>query len=216
MALCPSCEYPIIDDRQSVGARCPNCRDPLYEPPGRFGRPVREGEGACGVHADCESVGPCGRCGNFMCETCRTKWRDQILCAACVGRALESKEASPEQSRTQRRQALTALGLGIGAWVVYLIGVVLLILVVGAAQMQGQVTPAAAPGLLAPVLVILVALAAAVGMALVGMGQAVAVLRARGSHMILSTIGLVVSTLFVALLVSNLTLFLEGLLGLVR
>ena len=37
MALCPSCEYPISDDRERVGARCPSCRDPLYEPPGRFG-----------------------------------------------------------------------------------------------------------------------------------------------------------------------------------
>jgi hypothetical protein len=216
MALCPSCEYPISDDRERVGARCPNCHDPLYEPPGRFGRPVREGEGACSVHPECESVGPCGRCGNFMCETCRTKWRDQILCAACVNRAMESKEASPEQSKTHLRQALLALGLGIGAWVVYVLAVVLLIVIVGAAQLQGQVTPAAAPGLLAAALILLVALAAAVGMAVVGMGQAIAVLRVRGSHMIMSTIGLVVSSLFVALLVSNLTLFLEGMLGLVR
>ena len=106
MALCPSCDYPIPDDRERVGARCPNCREPLYEPPERFGRPVREGEGACGVHPECESVGPCGRCGTFMCETCRTKWRDQVLCAACVDRAMESKEAAPEQSRTHLRQAI--------------------------------------------------------------------------------------------------------------
>jgi len=122
MALCPSCDYPIPDDRERVGARCPNCRDPLYEPPGRFGRPVREGEGACSVHPECESVGPCGRCGNFMCETCRTRWREQILCAACVDRALESREAAPEQSRTHFRQALTALVLGVGAWVLGVVG----------------------------------------------------------------------------------------------
>ena len=185
MALCPSCEYPIPDDRERVGARCPNCREPLYEPPERFGRPVREGEGACGVHPECESVGPCGRCGTFMCETCRTKWRDQILCAACVDRAMESKEAAPEQSRTQLRQAILALSMGIGAWVLCLLG--LLVAGLGVEASGGRLE-----ALIIWVLLATVALLAAAGVALFGMGQAAAVLRARGSHMILATIGLVI------------------------
>jgi hypothetical protein len=194
MALCPSCEYPIPDNRERVGARCPNCRDPLYEPPGRFGRPVREGEGACSLHPTCEAVGPCGRCGNFMCETCRTKWRDQTLCAACVERALESKEAAPEQSRTHLRQAIMALSMGVGAWVLSLGG--FLIGGIGMAASGGQLAAAAIW-----ILLMMATLMAAVGVALVGLGQAVAVLRARGSHMILATIGLVVSGLYVGLFI---------------
>ena len=36
MARCPSCEYPLPDDRERLGARCLGCRDPLYEPAGRI------------------------------------------------------------------------------------------------------------------------------------------------------------------------------------
>jgi hypothetical protein len=196
MALCPSCDYPIPDDRERVGARCPNCRDPLYEPPGRFGRPVREGEGACSVHPECESVGPCGRCGNFMCETCRTRWRDQILCAACVDRALESKEAAPEQSRTHFRQAITALLLCVGAWALGVVGFIGAVFVVIAAG--GKQTPAT---MVMAGLIILVMFAAGGAVALFGVGQAVAVLRARGGHMILATIGLTVGGLFIGMFV---------------
>ena len=194
MPLCPSCEYPIPDERERVGARCPNCRDPLYEPPGRFGRPVREGEGACSVHPECESVGPCARCGNFMCETCRTKWRDQVLCAACVSRAMESKEGMPEQSIAQLRQAILALGLGIGAWVLCLAG--LLVAGVGMAVSGGQLAAAAIWILLAMGTLLLAA-----GVALFGMGQAVAVLRARAGHMILATIGLVIGGLYIGMFI---------------
>src|SRR5690348_14640211 len=97
MARCPSCVYPLPEDRERLGARCPNCRDPLYEPPGRVGRTAREGEGACAAHEGREAVGTCARCGNYFCEVCRTPWRGQVLCAACVERSLESGEAAPEQ-----------------------------------------------------------------------------------------------------------------------
>jgi hypothetical protein len=127
-----------------------------------------------------------------MCETCRTRWRDQILCAACVDRALESREAAPEQSRTHFRQALTALILGISAWVLGVVGFIAAILAAVAAG--GQQTPAtiAVVGL---ILIVMVLVGAAAAM--FGIGQAVAVLRVRGSHMILATIGLTVGGLFV-------------------
>ncbi|HVS35343.1 MAG TPA: hypothetical protein VMS17_07145 [Gemmataceae bacterium] len=196
MALCPSCEYPIADDRERVGARCTNCREPLYEPPERFGRPVREGEGACGVHPACESVGPCSRCGTFMCETCRTKWRDQILCAACVDRALESKESAPEQAQTNRRQAILALSMGIGAWVAFALSLVLVLVIVAASGGQADSPAAAIAGLL-----FVGAMLAAAVVALFGMGQAAAVLRSRGSHMILATIGLVLGALYIGVFI---------------
>ncbi len=37
---------------------------------------------------------------------------------------MESKEAAPEQSRTHLRQAILALGMGIGAWVLGVVGFV--------------------------------------------------------------------------------------------
>ena len=48
-----------------------------------------------------------------------------MLCVPCVERALESREATPEQARTHFRQALLSLLLGIGAWLVGLIAFVM-------------------------------------------------------------------------------------------
>ena len=92
MPRCPHCDYPVPDDRERVGARCPNCHDPLYEPALRFSRRAREGEASCAAHPGMESVSVCARCNQHLCETCRTRWRNVIICAACVDRALASGE----------------------------------------------------------------------------------------------------------------------------
>jgi hypothetical protein len=196
MSRCPSCDYPLPIDRDRTGARCPRCHDPLYEPARQYGRPAREGEGACPVHAGVESVGVCGRCGNYLCEVCRTRWRNGILCAACVNRALESREGTPEQARTHFRHALAALLLGVGAWVVG----VLTYIVIG-------VVVTSSPGPEAILLVFLgvLVLAGAVLAGALGVGQAVAALRTRGNHMILATIGLIVSGLYVGALIGLFT-----------
>ncbi len=186
MNRCPSCDYPLPVDRERLGARCPNCRDPLYEPPGRTGRPAREGEGACAVHAGQEAVGTCGRCGNYFCEVCRTRWCDQVLCAACVERALESREAAPEQARAHFRQAVLGLAMGIGAWVLMVVGEVIAAITVAAVGMTIAVA------LLALVLILGAAL-----LGVLGLGQAAAALRTRGHHMIVATSGLIISGLFV-------------------
>jgi hypothetical protein len=183
MSRCPSCDYPLPYDRERLGARCPNCRDPLYEPPGRVGRPAREDEGACALHAGREAVGTCGRCGNYFCEVCRTRWRDQVLCAACIERALQSREAAPEQARTHFRQAILGLLMGGGAWVVLLLAVLLI-----AVAFVGK-----------NVLLILLAFVLILGAVLLGvlgLGQATAALRARGPHMIAATSSMIISGLF--------------------
>jgi len=184
MNHCPSCDYPLPYDRERIGARCPNCRDPLYEPPGRTSRPAREGEGACALHAGREAVGTCGRCGNYLCDVCRTRWRDQILCPACVERALQSREATPEQARAHTRQAVLGLVLGLSAWGIMLVAVLV------AAVAVGLKTPALI--LLAFLLIIGAPLAG-----VLGLGQAAAALRSRGRHMIAAVAGLLVSGLFV-------------------
>ncbi len=188
MHHCPSCDYPLPSDRERLGARCPNCRDPLYEPPGRMGRPAREDEGACARHAGREAVGTCGRCGNYFCEVCRTRWRDQLLCAACIERVLQSREATPEQARTHFRQAILGLMMGGGAWIVLLLAVVM------------AVTAVVSKNVLLIVLAFFLILGAAL-LGVLGLGQATAALRTRGPHMIAATSGLMVSGLFLGVFI---------------
>jgi hypothetical protein len=198
MARCPSCEYPIPDDRERVGARCPNCRDPLYEPPGRNSRPAREDEADCAAHAGMESVGQCARCKLHLCEVCRTRWRGQILCAACVDKALAGSEATPEQARSQARQTFLSLALGVGAWL--LAGLALLAL-----DQVNRLTGGKAPVGLTFVVFLIVAgnaLAAAVGV-----GQAVAALRQRGERQALALVGLVLGGLYAGALLGAGTFF---------
>lgn len=189
MAHCPSCDYPLPDDRERLGARCPNCRDPLYEHPGRPGRTVREGEAACAAHPGSEAAGSCDRCGNFLCDVCRTVWRGQVICAACVDRALAANESAPEQARDQRRQALLGLACGTGAWVVTL-GVVALARWCASGWGAGT-------GLT----LLLVALFGGSIAAALGLGQAAAALRARGRHMPAAALGLALSGLYLGTLI---------------
>jgi hypothetical protein len=197
MSRCPSCDYPLPADRERLGARCPNCRDPLYEPPGRIGRAARDGEGSCAVHAGVETVGVCARCGNYLCEVCRTPWRGQIVCGACVQRALETKEAAPEAARQSFVQALLSVGLGGAAWV--LIGVAFLLVVIGFAVGGQGGAAVGAVGALA-------ILAVAAILAVFGVGSAVAVLRVRGGSMILAVIGLLINCLHLGALVGLFTM----------
>lgn len=184
MNRCPSCDYPLPHDRERIGARCPNCRDPLYEPPGRSSRPTRADEGACALHAGRETVGTCSRCGNYFCEVCRTRWRDRILCVACAERALASREATPEQARAHFRQALLGLLMGLGAWAFFILGQ---LSIVGAVVAGNNVLL---------VLFGLLLVVAAVLLAVVGTGQSVTAVRTRGQHMIVATSGLLIGGLF--------------------
>jgi hypothetical protein len=192
MSRCPSCDYPLPADRERLGARCPNCRDPLYEPPGRLGRPAREGEGSCAVHTGVETVGICARCGNYLCEVCRTQWRGQIICGACVQRALETKEASPEASRQNFIQAMLSVGLGIGAWVLTALGLLASVLVLASGSATGQIIG---------VVAFFAFLAAGLAMAVFGVGNAASVLRARGSSMILAIAGLLICCLHIGVFI---------------
>jgi hypothetical protein len=190
MARCPNCDALLPDDRERLGARCFNCRDPLYEPPGRVSRSARAGEAACAVHAGRESVGTCGRCGNYLCEVCRTPWRGGVQCAACVDRALVAGEATPEQTRAHTRQAVLSLCLGGGAWALTTLFFVL----------ASAVFSARGPELMIALLFMLVLVGDCL-MAALGLGQALAALRTRGPHMILATIGLILSGLYLGVFI---------------
>ncbi|HKI37211.1 MAG TPA: hypothetical protein VKA46_35480 [Gemmataceae bacterium] len=180
MRRCPDCGERLKGDPDRYGARCPACRGPLYDdPPGRD-RGLEDGR--CAVHPENPARGTCARCGNYLCAVCRTRWRDRWLCTACADRALERNEAVPAEASAHLRQALLSLGLGVGSWVIFLFGMLL----AGAAVSSGG-----------PGLVILVGLLVMVSPvpAVIGVGQGAAAIRARGDHMILATLGLVLSGL---------------------
>ncbi len=190
MARCDSCDYPIPDDRDRAGARCTSCHAPLYEPPTRVARPAKPDEPVCARHVGLESVGMCARCKQHLCETCRTRWRTQILCAGCVERAFSGGEASPAEAQASSRQSLAAACFAGGAWA-------------GGALAAALMSRAPAAGESAPIFLLasivlmgLFALPAAVAM-----GQAAAALRGRTEQPALATAGFVLGGLYVAALI---------------
>jgi hypothetical protein len=188
MARCPHCDYPIPDDRERVGARCHNCRDPLYEPALRFSRRSREGEASCAAHAGIESVSVCARCNRHLCETCRTRWRNVIICAACADRALGSGEAIAARTGDGARQAQASLLMSGGAWLAAAVALLGLWLFSGGSDLGVVFT-----------FLSLVLLTAAVPLAAVGVGQAIAALRG-GPRRWLAGAGLALGGLYIGLL----------------
>jgi hypothetical protein len=186
MMRCPECRERLPDDPDRYGARCPACREPLYDQPPPRRR--RDEDGRCPVHPDNPALGTCGRCGNYLCDTCRTGWRNRWLCAACVDLALERKEAGPAEAGAHLRQALLALGLGVTSWAIFLVA----ILIATAAMTGGGMGLVMLAGLI---------ILASPLPAVVGVGQGAAAIRARGDHMILATIGLVLSGLNVGVFI---------------
>jgi hypothetical protein len=181
MPRCPACREWIRGEREQVGARCPHCRLPLYERPELFKRRPAQADNQCSAHPGNPAVGACPRCGNFQCDLCRTRWRDRWLCVACVNRALESADVRPEEQRAHFWEALLSLVLGVSAWVLLLLGA----LVAAAAVAGGG--DAFVVGL-AGLLILATALPS-----VVGTGLGAAALYTRGNHMILATIGLLLS-----------------------
>jgi uncharacterized membrane protein len=186
MMDCRSCGEHIRSDPEAVGARCPRCREPLYE---RGGGPrladepgVNPDAAVCAVHAGNLAVGTCQRCGNFVCRVCRTRWHELPLCLGCVERAVQDNEGDPAEVRGHRRQALWSLILGLLAWG----GLVLTGPLLVVAGSRGNEALA--------VLVMVVTLFSMLPSAF-GVGLGAAAVRGRGDRMILATCGLVLSAL---------------------
>jgi hypothetical protein len=192
MARCPICDYPLPNDRDRIGARCPNCRDPLYEPAGRFARPASPEEAACVAHPESEAVNACQRCGATVCETCRCPWRGQVLCVSCVEHAYAQGEAESEKDRLLTRHSLAALLAGCSAWL--LSGLCYYTL--------RHSDPQSSLGIL--ILQMLLGLGAGL-VALFGVGLGAAALRDRGQHVPLATVGLGLSGLLLGMLLGLVT-----------
>ncbi len=186
MFHCDRCRGRIRGEREKVGARCPHCQQPLYERQREPGRrdPLAEGS-HCPVHGGNDALAPCQRCGTFMFRVCRTRWNGRVVCAACVERALTRKDERPGAARAHFRQAVLGLILGIVAWVGPCI-------VIPVAIFLGAV----GIGMLGNLLIF-----ACLVSGIFGMGQAAAALRARGAHMVMATIGFILSGLQVGVIV---------------
>jgi hypothetical protein len=150
-------------------------------------RPAREGEASCAIHEGMESVGACARCQRYICETCRTTWRGDLCCAACVDRALGSDEASPEQERAHSRQARASLLMGGGAWLAALL------LLLASRPLAGRVGPAGGSVLAFTVLAVVLVNVVLAG---AGVGQGVAALRGRGDRGPAAVVGIVLGGLY--------------------
>ena len=197
MPHCIYCRARVNNERDNADARCPECHQPLYESPRD---PHQRGTAAeagnyCATHAANPAVGLCQRCGNYLCTVCRTRWRTQVVCASCIQRALEGREASPAEARAHLRQSVLGLLLGGGAWLASL-GAALL-MSYGASQ--GPVQGLVAMGF-GGILFLMSPLPA-----ILGVGQAAAAVRARGDHMILATVGLILSGLHTGVALGILT-----------
>jgi len=112
----------------------------------------------------------------------------------CAGRSLEANEASPVEASAHYRQAVLSVILGVAAWLVSLAGVGLIAL--GAGENLNE------PLMVFGVLVILPSPLPA----LLGVGQGAAAIRARGDHMILATIGLILSGLHTGIVLGFFTM----------
>jgi hypothetical protein len=181
---CLTCGERVHGDADQIGARCPRCRLPLYEDPRlAWGSPTGLPDGTrCVVHGDNGAVGTCQRCGNFLCTVCRTRWRHQVVCIACVERALETQEATPAEASGHFRQAILAVLFGVIAWLITLAAAGLF-----AAGAMGKEPD---PGLIGLGFMLLLVTPFP---ALLGVGQGAAAVRARGDHLVLATVGLLLS-----------------------
>jgi hypothetical protein len=104
-----------------------------------------------------------------------------------VDRSLASNEAAPGDVRAHFRQAILSVVFGITAWVLLIVG-----FVIAAAAVSS--TLEREPNVLLGLLVFVVLLPSPL-LAVLGIGQGAAAIRARGDHMILASAGLILSGL---------------------
>jgi hypothetical protein len=151
-----------------------------------FAEPVEQDH--CALHPGSLAVGTCSRCGNFLCDVCRTRWQGRSLCVACVERALAAGEANPDEPRAHRRQAILSVVLGVLTWIAAVLGV----LTIATAQDMNEIALG---------FVFIVFFLGGLVVAVLGLAQGAAAIRARGDHLILATAGLLLSGLYAGMVI---------------
>jgi hypothetical protein len=180
---CRYCGEYLAGDPDKIGARCPRCREPLYEKNESTrlrNEASRANGGTCAVHAHSPAAANCQRCGAAVCPVCRSRWLDEVMCTACLEKALAVKHQRPEEALAHRRQAVLGLGLGAAAWVVMLIAGIPLL---GLRGHESDTSLAITAGVIALISLL---------PSLFGLGQAAAAVRVRGDRLRMATWGLCV------------------------
>lgn len=114
MIECRNCRAYFRQTPEQIGARCPDCRMPLFEKDERP-RPGEATTGYCDKHARSPAAAACERCGAKVCAACKTRWNDATLCIDCQTRSVEAGEPHPRELRSEGNQAIVAFLLGIAA-----------------------------------------------------------------------------------------------------
>jgi hypothetical protein len=186
--------------RDRYGARCRHCRGPLYEQPEDFDdvpRTPAAGTSTCPQHPQNVSIGTCQRCGNYLCRVCRTRWREQTYCTACVERALDAGDVAPREARAHFRNAVLSLVFGAIAWVLCLLGGVLF--AIGATDFND-------PGHAILMLLGVGLMTPSPFLSVFGVAHGASAVRARGDHMIQATLGLILAGLHVGVTIGLCTM----------
>ena len=178
---CRYCGEILLGDPDKIGARCPRCREPLYEKPDAVrakGDAAQANGGVCATHPKNIAAANCQRCGAAVCTVCRTRWLIEVVCVSCLEKTIDVRRIRPEEVLAHQRQARLGLCLGAAAWVVlFLAGIPLLSL----RGNEGDQNLALVAGIIGLVSLL---------PSLFGLGQAAASVRARGDRMPLATVAL--------------------------
>lgn len=193
MRECRHCREWLRGDRVKLGARCPRCRQPLYE---RAERDLEldPDKPRCAVHPGRSALGPCAECGRLLCLVCRTRWYGKSLCLSCCQRARAGRDRGTADAWAHSRQAGLSLVLSLGGWIMVVLGAVALI---AAQEAQPNARLATLGGLTT---------LASVLPAVFALGMAMAAIRTRGSSMVNATLGLVLAGIQLGLMTGFLVL----------
>lgn len=193
MRECRSCREWLRGDPAKIGARCPRCRQPLYERPERE-KELQPDKARCPAHPGRAAVGPCTTCGAILCSVCRSRWNDKPTCVACCVRARVAREHGEEDAWSQGRQARLSVFLSVGSWIMVVLAVVALTFAQAGTPKPGWATVGK------------VTIVASLLPALFALGLALAAIRARGPSMTAATTGFLLAATQVGLLTGLLLL----------
>ena len=179
MIECPFCYRVFRQPPEKLGARCPKCKMPLYEDPTKRRNSPEKDFGPCLQHPETATVAKCSRCDQPVCQACRTRWHQEIVCPQCVDNSVADDEPSPQEAQMQTKQAWFSVIFAVSGWTV-----LLLTLAPYSSFQQLPVTSTI------KILTYFLFLGSFVP-AIFGLGYAVAAVRLRGDHIKLATCGLV-------------------------
>src|SRR5439155_5356044 len=179
MIECPFCYRVFRQPPEKLGARCPKCKMPLYEDPGKRRKPPDKDYGRCEQHPETAAIAKCSRCDKPMCQTCRTRWHEEPVCPRCIDESIGDDEPSPREAQMQTRHAWVSVILAAAGWMI-----LLMTLAPYSTFHLGQVRPTII------FMTYLLFLGSFVPAAF-GLGHAVSAIRLRGSLGVLATCGLV-------------------------